>query len=68
MLSELETWMAGKFNAVDGAIQNLKIFTERCETAEDTIRCYQEAIIMADVVKGFNYYAEKKTTILDEIA
>jgi|JI6StandDraft_1071083.scaffolds.fasta_scaffold01135_23 hypothetical protein len=33
MLTELEACMAGKFEAVDEAIQNLKIFTEKCENA-----------------------------------
>lgn len=41
LLAELEACMGSKFTAVDGIIQQLKIFTEKCETAEDTVRCYQ---------------------------
>lgn len=41
MLTELDSWMAGKFNIVDAAIQDLKLFTEKCENTEDILRCYQ---------------------------
>jgi hypothetical protein len=41
VIGELEGWMAKKFGVVDGAIQDIKIFTEKCEMVEDSIRCYQ---------------------------